>query len=80
MLNMYVFEDVLWDWTSGMVLIAAEDLQDAQQIAYQEYNYRKDNILEDFLEQQGGFKEAAGVYPLAPGANKGVLHSVHGGG
>lgn len=79
-MNMYVFEDVLWDYTSGMVVIAAEDLVEAQVIAYEEYNYRKDDTLADFLEKQGGFALAAGVYPLAPGVNKGVLHSVHGGG
>jgi hypothetical protein len=76
-LKMFVFEDVLWDYTSGMVLIAAEDLQEAQVIAFEEYNYRKDNLLADFLEQQSGFQEPSGVYPLASGANKGVLHSVH---
>ena len=78
-LNMYVFEDVLWDYTSGMVLIAAEDLQEAQMLAFEEYNYRKGNTLADFLEQQTGFQNAAGVYPLQSGTNKGLLHSVHGG-
>lgn len=78
--KMFVFEDVLWDYTSGMVLIAAEDLQEAQVFAFNEFNYRKEYTLADFLEQQAGFKDPAGVYPLAAGANKGVLHSVHGGG
>jgi hypothetical protein len=79
-MNMYVFEDVLWDYTSGMVVIAAEDLVEAQVIAFEEYNYRKGDTLADFLEKQGGFNKADGVYPLAAGVNKGVLHSVHGGG
>ena len=79
-MNMYVFEDVLWDYTSGMVVIAAEDLLEAQMFAYEAFNYRKENTLADFLEQQAGFNLADGVYPLAAGVNKGVLHSVHGGG
>jgi len=79
-MNMFVFEDVLWDYTSGMVVIAAEDLLEAQMFAYEAFNYRKDDMLADFLEKQGGFALAAGVYPLAAGVNKGVLHSVHGGG
>lgn len=79
-MKMFVFEDVLWDYTSGMVVIAAEDLLEAQVIAYEEYNYRKGDTLADFLERQGGFALAAGVYPLAEGVNKGVLHSVYGGG
>jgi len=79
-MNMYVFEDVLWDYTSGMVVIAAEDLLEAQMFAYEAFNYRKENTLEDFLEQQAGFNLADGVYPLAPTVHKGVLHSVHGGG
>ena len=80
MMNMYVFEDVLQDYTSGMVVIAAEDLLEAQMFAYEEFNYRKDFTLADFLEQQAGFGQADGVYPLAPSVHKGVLHSVHGGG
>jgi hypothetical protein len=79
-MNMYVFQDVLRDYTSGMVVIAAEDLVEAQVIAYGQYNYRIGDTLADFLERQGGFTLAAGVYPLAPGVNKGVLHSVYGGG
>ena len=78
--KMFVFEDVLWDYTSGMVVIAAEDLQEAQVIAFKEYNYRKEYTLADFLEQQPGFKLATGMYTLATGGIKGVLHSVHGGG
>lgn len=77
---MFVFEDVLWDY-SGMVVIAAEDLQEAQMMAFQEYDYRPWRTLADFLEQWAGFKEAAGEYPLAAGFNQaGILHSVHGGG
>jgi hypothetical protein len=80
-MNMYVFEDVLWDYTSGMVVIAAEDLVEAQAIAFKEFNYRKENTLADFLEQQAGFKEARGEHPLAAGFNQvGILHAVYGGG
>ena len=76
----YVFEDVLQDYTSGMVVIAAEDLQEAQVIASKEFNWKKQITLADFLEQQPGFKVASGMYTLASDGIKGVLHSVYGGG
>ena len=79
-MNMYVFERVLPNYFFGMVVIAAEDLLEAQMIASQEFNWRKDITLADFLEYQPGFKTADGVYPLVSGGIKGVLHSVYGGG
>ena len=79
-MNMYVFEKVLPNYFFGLVVIAAEDLQEAQMIAFKEFNWRKDFTLADFLGYQPGFKTAAGVYALAPGVSCGLLHSVHGGG
>ena len=74
----YVFEDVLRDYTSGMVVIAAEDLQEAQVFASQEFNWGEEITLADFLEKQPGFKLATGMYALASDGIKGVLHTVYG--
>lgn len=79
-LQMYVFEDVLYDYTGGMAMIAEYTLEDAQALAFEEFglSYR-DNTLEEFLDRDSGFREPAGVYPLLEGT-PGVKHFVYGGG
>ena len=79
MLKMYVFEDVLYDYTGGMAMIAEYSLEDAQALAFERFAHPRDNTLEEFLNRDSGFREPAGVYPLAEGS-PGVMHYVYGGG
>jgi hypothetical protein len=80
-MNLYVFEDVLTDYTSGMVLITAESLDEAQQIAYDEFkrNYREED-LESFLIRESGFAEPTASYLVGSEKVSGVRHVVYGGG
>lgn len=79
-MQIYVFEDVLCDYTSGMAVIAAESLEQAQAIAFKEFGWH--DTIEEFLERggEGGFQKPAGVYPMPEGTAAGVLHHVYGGG
>lgn len=78
MLKMFVFEQVLQDYTDGMAMVVAETLEEAQAFAFQEFAWGGLSF-EDFMER-GHWAEPAGVYPLADGATKGVAHHVYGGG
>lgn len=77
---LYVFENVLEDYTAGMAIIAAESLEDAQKIAFDNYAWHGDNSVEEFLDSQAGFRFATGVYELAEYQKPGVAHCVWGGG
>jgi hypothetical protein len=79
---LYVFENVLEDYTAGMVIIAAESLEDAQKIAFDNYaqDWHDENTVEEFLDNQAGFRFATGVYELAKYQKPGVVHCVWGGG
>ena len=76
----FVFEDVLTDYTSGMAVIAAESLRQAQELAHAEFGGRFDT-LEQFLEDDDGegFRRETACYPTQ-GVSAGVLHYVYGGG
>lgn len=77
-MNIFVFENVLYDYTGGMAVIAANDLQEAQMYAFKEFGDHPS--LADFLEVEPDFNTPAGTYPAGEGVNPGVLHYVHGGG
>lgn len=80
-MNLYVFENVLTDYSDGMVIIAEWTLEDAQAIAFQEYAQPwREDTLEQFLNRESGFQIPAGVYPLAESITPGVVHQVYGGG
>ena len=74
----FVFENVLTDFTSGLVVIAAESLRQAQELAYAEFGYRWETV-EQFLNDDEGFRREAACYPTQ-GVAAGVLHHVYGGG
>lgn len=75
---MFVFDNVLQDYTLGMALISASDLESAQQIAFKRFGYS--STLEKFLDSNPGFRKPAGQYPLASDTEPGVMHYVYGGG
>ena len=76
-MKMFVFEGVLADYTDGMAMIAAKNLDQAQQLAFEQFGYQKS--IEEFLAKEPGVFKPAGEYPLR-GGSAGVLHYVYGGG
>jgi hypothetical protein len=80
-MKMFVFEDVLVDYTAGIAMIVAEDLAAAQTFAYEEFGdfERHRGIdLAGFLERQEGFAAPAGKYDVV-GVEPGIKHYVYGG-
>jgi len=45
-IKLYVWQDVLTDWTSGMVCILAHNLEEAKQVAERDF---EDYIVEGFF-------------------------------
>ncbi len=73
-MNIYVFEDVLTDYTSGMAVVSAESLEQARELVLKEIFGGNTGMLNDDL----GFTKPTGVYPTTAAA-PGVLHYVYGG-
>lgn len=71
-MNLYIFENVLWDYTSGMVVIAARTLEDALASAEAEYG-------EVELERSEGWSAPTAVYPVGADVLPGIRHEVYGG-
>lgn len=78
-MKMFVFEDVLHDYTSGMCMIVAESLEQAQKLAFERFgdDWRK-QTFEEFREQSG-FGSFEGEYEVQ-GVEAGIKHYVYGGG
>lgn len=51
-INLYIINDVLYDYTAGMCVIAAESLQHCEQLFMEEFgcgsDYFKENAQKDF--------------------------------
>ena len=75
-MKMYIFDEVLSDYTNGMVMIAADSLEQAQYIAFQEFN-GMEKEFQDFLKE--GWDQVAGIYALAGKVEAGIKHYVYGG-
>lgn len=75
MMNLYVFEDVLTNYTSGMVVVAAESVEEAIRLSFEELGHGN---MEGWIENQFD-REPTAVYPLPSGHQAGVLHHVFGG-
>lgn len=75
-MNLYVFEDVLYDYTSGMVVIAAATFDRAIEIARDKYNY-SENI--DVIAIEPGWKKPTGIYGAQGILQEGILHECWGG-
>ena len=80
-MKMFVFEDVLYDYTSGMALVVAGSLEEAQRLAFEEFRWSwdKKETLETFLVREAGFTEATAVYEVGD-VSPGVKQHVYGGG
>jgi hypothetical protein len=70
-MNLYVFEDVLVDYTPGMAMVAGENYEDAVELARDQFG--------DLIEEEEGWKRPVAVYPVT-GVKAGVKHYMHGGG
>lgn len=69
-MQMFVFEDVLYDYTAGMVVIAARNLERAREIAREQYEH---------FQNEPGWQRPTGVYGATGIEREGVLHEVFGG-
>lgn len=71
-MNLYIFEDVLFDYTGGMVAIAAYSVEGALEIAREKYG--------DYcLENEEGWRKPTAVYAVGPGVEAGIRHECWGG-
>jgi hypothetical protein len=78
-MNLYIINDVLYDYTPGMCVIAAESLPRCEQIFMKEFapgesDYIKENMQQEFNE--GGIK----VIENIPYEKEEVVSYVYGGG
>lgn len=72
-MKLFVFEHVLCEWSQGLVVIAANDLEQAHQIAEAEYSWS--------FNDDDGWAEPAAVYDVADQLIEvGVQHRIYGGG
>ncbi len=46
MLKMYVWDDVLQDWTSGLIVVLAESLEQARELACKDLGYVYQPIMD----------------------------------
>jgi len=71
-MNLYILNEILCDWTSGMVVIAAESKEQCRELFIKEFgNYR----AEDFDSEHTKFTVIEGVNHPA-----GIVSFVFGGG
>lgn len=70
-MQMFVFEDVLYDYTAGMVVIAAENLERALELARGQYGCT--------VDAETGWQRPTGVYGASGIEREGILHEVFGG-
>jgi hypothetical protein len=78
-MNLYIINDVLYDYTSGMCVIAAESMPRCEQIFMKEFapgesDYIKENMQKDF--NTAGIK----VIENVPYEKEEVVSYVYGGG
>jgi hypothetical protein len=78
-MNLYIISDVLYDYTSGMCVIAAESLPRCEQIFMKEFTFDDDT---DWINEcrQKEFNEAAIKVIENVNHPEGVVSYVYGGG
>lgn len=78
-MQVFVFEDVLQDWSFGMVVIVAESLERAQRMAWERFPHWDAKFFQDWLAHKDneGFREPEASYPTS--AEVEALHYVYGG-
>lgn len=76
-MKIFVFTNVLADYASGIAMIAAENLEQAQQLAFEKFEEGADS-LEYFLSFEPGFREADAIYETTSVTEAKVLHHLYG--
>lgn len=76
-MNVFIFKDVLHDYTAGMAVIVAENLTRAKQMAFDEFSYH-DDTMAVFLDKEYGFKVPVASLPTTETIEH--MHFVYGGG
>jgi len=82
-MNLYIINEVLYDYTSGMCVIAAESLPRCEQIFMKKFGRNDDNIYakDHNKERQKEFNEAPiKVIENVPYEKEEVVSYVYGGG
>jgi len=79
-MNLYIINDVLYDYTAGMCVIAAESLQRCEQVFMKEFTCDDDSNYTK-QERQNEF-DVAGIKVIenVPYEKEEVVSSVYGGG
>lgn len=76
-MKIYVFTNVLADYASGIAIIAAESLEQAQQLAF--YKFAEGpGSMEYFFSCEPGFKVADAIYETTSVTEAKILHYVYG--
>jgi hypothetical protein len=81
-MNLYIINDVLYDYTSGMCVIAAESLPRCEQIFMKEFGRNDDSVYakDHNKEQQKQFNEAPIKVIENVNHPEGIVSYVYGGG
>jgi hypothetical protein len=81
-MNLYIINDVLYDYTSGMCVIAAESLPRCEQIFMEKFGRNDDSVYakDHNKERQKEFNEAAIKVIENVNHPEGVVSYVYGGG
>lgn len=77
-MNLYIISDVLYDYTSGMCVIAAESLPRCEQIFMKEFGDSTSSYIEECRQKE--FNEAAIKVIENVNHPEGVVSYVYGGG
>ena len=82
-MNLYIINDVLYDYTPGMAVIAAQSLQRCEQIFMERFGYTSNSefAIQENEEQQKQFNQAPiKVIENVPYEKEEVVAYVYGGG
>ncbi len=78
-MNLYIIEDVLYDYTAGMCVIAAESLPRCEQIFMKEFTFGESGYVKECKQKE--FNEAGiKVIENVPYEKEEVVSYVYGGG
>ena len=80
-MKIFVFTDVLADYGPGIAIIAAESLEQAQEVALAEFGrdwLPEPDTLKTFLDYESGFKTADAEYETTSVTEPKLLHYLRG--
>ena len=77
-MNLYIVEEVLYDYTAGMCVIAAESMASAEQLFMKEFGWHDNSLHNQQLQKE--FNEAPIKVIENVNHPQGIVSYVHGGG